>query len=89
VARHDHVLQRISQAGFDSALVAGRDVEVVGHRSGLLHGAARIGEHHPRRIAVGRPCRLELLERLQPGGGVGQLLLVLAQGQGQAVALCP
>ncbi len=87
VARHDHVLQGIAQAGLDGPLVPRRHLQVVGHGTRLPHGAGRIRQHQARRIAVRRPRGLELLERLQAGGRLGEFLLALAQRQAEAVAL--
>ena len=75
VALDDDVLQQVAEAGFDRALVAAVDVEVVGHRALLADVAVGLHEHHARRVAELGAARRELLERRQPRLDAGQLLL--------------
>ena len=85
VGADDNVLEEIAETGFDRALVAAVDLEIVGHRPDLADIAIGLGEDQPGAVAVLGACGVELLERPQPRGDAGDLLLRRAEIPGAAL----
>ncbi len=79
VRADDNVLEKIAETGFDRALVAAVDLEIVGHRPDLADIAIGFGEDQPGAVAVLGARGVELLERAQPRGNGGDLLLRRAE----------
>jgi hypothetical protein len=71
VGRDNDVLEEVAEARLDGSLVPGIHLEVVGHRSLLLHAAVGLGKDYPCRLRVAGPGLLQIGERcqsrLQPG----------------------
>ena len=74
----DHVLEQVAETGFDRALVAAVDLEIVGHRALLTDVAVGLHEHHPGGVAeirtAGASSSSDASRRLDGG----QLLLARA-----------
>ena len=85
----DDVLQQVAEIGFDRALEAGFDLEVVGERATLSDLAVRLREDGTRRVAVLGSRRFELFERLQPRVETGNLLFMDAHRPGTPLVFGP
>src|SRR5438477_219081 len=70
----DDVLEKPAEAGFDGALVAVIDFQVVGNRALLAHGSICLNQHRAGRVAVSGARGFELLGRAQPRLDAGELL---------------
>ena len=74
----DNVLEQFAETGFDRALVAAIDINVVSDRALLADVAVGLHEHHPGGIAEVGAARRQLLQRGQPRFDGGQFLLARA-----------
>src|SRR4051812_23360832 len=72
---HHDMLEEIAEAGLDRPLVTSLYFEVIGDRTLLIDLAVGLDEHRPGGIAVSGARGIELLERGEPGGEAGELVL--------------
>src|SRR5262245_61343019 len=67
VAIDDHVLEQLTEAGLDGALIAAVDLEIVGHGALLTNMTVGLHQHRARGVAEIGATRGELLERGEAG----------------------
>ena len=79
VRGHDDMLQKVAEQCLDGAFVPAIDLEIVGDRAALLHVPVGLGQQHTRRIREARTSGFQLLERAQPPGQAGQVVLAGTQ----------